>query len=201
MIFIAATGNRHKLEEIKRILAPMGHDAVLAAEAGIRFEAEETGSTFEENAMIKALTVASAAEQPCIADDSGLEVFALGGRPGIYSARYAGPGATDADRIGRLLGELAGMQGKQRAARFVCALCCVFPGGRSIAARGECMGAIAREARGRSGFGYDPVFIEDSTGKTFAELTDEEKDAVSHRGRALRDFEEKLKQYLNGGEV
>ena len=201
MTFVAATNNFCKFGEIKRIMEPLGHKVLSLSEANVCVDVSETANTFSGNAEIKAAAVCGATNLPVIADDSGLEVLALGGRPGIYSARYAGPCATDADRIGRLLGELAGMQGKQRAARFVCALCCVFPGGRSIAARGECMGTIAREARGRSGFGYDPVFIEDSTGKTFAELTDEEKDAVSHRGRALRDFEEKLKQYLNGGEV
>ena len=196
MTFIIATGNRHKLTEIKRILTPMGHDAVLSSDESIQFEAEEAGSTFEENAMLKALAVSKVAEMPCIADDSGLEVDQLGGAPGVYSARYAGEGATDKDRIDKLLSALGGVPCDKRTARFVSAVCCIFPDGRSFTVREECEGSIAFEARGIGGFGYDPVFTEKSTGKTFAEITDKEKDTVSHRGRALRAFEEKLKEFI-----
>jgi len=146
--------------------------------------------------MIKALAVCRAADMPCFADDSGLEVDALGGAPGIYSARWAGRDATDADRIAKLLDAMKDVPDGRRTARFVCAICCVFPGGRTIYSRGECEGVIARAPRGDGGFGYDPVFIENSTGKTFALLSSDEKDSISHRGRALRDFVQKLAEYI-----
>jgi XTP/dITP diphosphohydrolase len=194
--FLIATGNRGKLREIERILAPMGHTAVSLSQAGVCVRAEETGKTFEENAMIKALAASQAADMPCIADDSGLETDALGGAPGIFSARYAGEGATDADRIAKLLAELADVPEEKRTARFICAVACVFPDGRFFTVRGACEGRIAFAPCGEGGFGYDPVFIEASSGRTFAQLAQAEKDAVSHRGRALRAFAEKLGEYI-----
>jgi len=194
MTIIIATGNRNKFEEIRRILADLGVEAVMAAEAGIYYEAEETGSTFEENALLKALAVSSASGQPCVADDSGLEVDALGGAPGIFSARYAGP--TDKSRVDKLLGELEGVPAERRGARFVCAICCVFPDGRSFTVRGECAGSIAFEESGSGGFGYDPVFIEKTTGLTFASLDSAAKDALSHRGKALAAFNRKLAEFI-----
>ena len=196
MTFIIATGNRHKLEEIKRILAPLGVEVLSLAQAGVYAEVEETGTTFEQNAVLKALAVSRAADMPCIADDSGLQVDALDGAPGVYSARYAGEGATDDDRILKLLTELQGVKEQARTARFVCTVCCIFPDGRSFVVRGECEGSISFARSGQAGFGYDPVFIEKSTGKTFAELTDAEKDIVSHRGRALNAFADKLKEFI-----
>jgi XTP/dITP diphosphohydrolase len=193
---IAATGNRGKLAEMRRVLSPAGINVFSPSEAGVVWQADETGKTFEENAMIKALAVCRAADMPCFADDSGLEVDALGGAPGIYSARWAGRDATDADRIAKLLDAMKDVPDGRRTARFVCAICCVFPGGRTIYSRGECEGVIARAPRGDGGFGYDPVFIENSTGKTFALLSSDEKDSISHRGRALRDFVQKLAEYI-----
>jgi XTP/dITP diphosphohydrolase len=196
MTFVIATGNKHKLEEIQRILAPLGVDVLSLAQAGVHSEVEETGTTFEQNAVLKALVVSRAADMPCIADDSGLEVDALNGAPGIYSARYAGEYATDDQRILKLLTALEGVPSEARTARFVCAICCIFPDGRSFIVKGECEGSIAFERSGQSGFGYDPVFIEESTGKTFAQLTDAEKDMLSHRGKALNAFKNKLKEYI-----
>lgn len=196
MDIIAATGNRGKLVEMRRILVPAGFNVLSPSEAGVVWQAEETGKTFEENAMIKALAVCRAADMPCFADDSGLEVDVLDGAPGVYSARWAGPAATDKDRIAKLLDNMKDIPEPRRTARFVCAVCCIFPGGRTIYARGECAGRIACEPSGGGGFGYDPVFIEKSTGKTFAQLSEKEKDSVSHRGRALRLFAQKLREYV-----
>lgn len=186
MTFVAATGNAHKLAEIARILTPLGHTVISQQEADVDCAPEENGKTFAENARIKAETICKAANRPTIADDSGLCVDALDGAPGIFSARYAGKNATDDDRIAKLLGALDGIPQEKRTARFVCAVCCLFPDGREIAVEGVCEGHIAFAKDGADGFGYDPVFIEAATGKTFAALTSAEKDACSHRGRALR---------------
>lgn len=194
--FVIASNNAHKAREIRRILAPLGVRLCLPAELGKAFEAEETGSTFAENARIKALAACRATGLPAVADDSGLAVDALGGAPGIYSARYAGEGARDADRIAKLLGALAGVPETERTARFVCAVCCVFPDGRSVAAEGSCEGAVALAPDGEDGFGYDPVFIEKTTGRTFARLAAGEKDRLSHRGKALRLFAARLRVTL-----
>lgn len=186
MTFVAATGNAHKLAEIARILSPLGHTVISQKEAGVDCSPEENGKTFAKNAHIKAEAVCKAAGQPAVADDSGLCVDALDGAPGIYSARYAGADATDDDRIVKLLGALDGVPAERRTARFVCAVCCLFPDGREIAVQGVCEGRIAFAKDGADGFGYDPVFIESASGKTFAMLSSAEKDACSHRGRALR---------------
>ena len=199
MTMVIATGNPHKAAEFARMLRPLGVCVLSQREAGVEMEVEETGRTFEENARLKALAVSRAAELPALGDDSGLCVDALGGAPGIYSARYAGPDATDADRIARLLGELRGVPKARRTARFVCAICCVLPDGREIAVRGECEGAIAPAPAGDDGFGYDPVFIEKTTGRTFAQLSAFEKDRLSHRGRALRAFAQRFASYTDAG--
>ena len=192
MKIVVATGNAHKVEEFQRLLGPMGVQAVSQRDAGVTGTVEETGADFEENARLKARAAAEATGLAAVGDDSGLCVDALEGAPGIFSARYAGPDADDADRIQKLLDELKDVPAPQRTARFVCALCCVLPGGEEIAVRGECAGTIASAPAGADGFGYDPVFIEASTGRTFAELTGAEKDALSHRGRAMRLLAEKL---------
>ncbi|ADU25908.1 RdgB/HAM1 family non-canonical purine NTP pyrophosphatase [Ethanoligenens harbinense] len=192
MTFVAATGNAHKLTEIRRILAPLGHDVISQREAGVACDPEETGATFAENARIKAEAVCKAAGRPAVADDSGLCVDALDGAPGVYSARYAGAHATDDDRIAKLLAALSGVPEEKRTARFVSAICCLFPDGREIAVEGVCEGRVAFAKDGTDGFGYDPVFIEAESGKTFAALSGEEKDACSHRGRALRALAEAL---------
>ncbi|MCI8553696.1 MAG: XTP/dITP diphosphatase [Clostridiales bacterium] len=196
MRLIVATHNSKKLRELERILAPLGIEPVTGEMAGIPLdEVEETGTTFEENAFLKAEAACRQTGLPAVADDSGLAVDALDGRPGVYSARYAGEGASDADRICKLLTELEGVPEERRTARFVCAVCCVFPDGRTVTARGECPGVIGAEPRGNDGFGYDPIFVVEG-GRTYAELTAAEKDAISHRGNALRQFAARLAEHL-----
>lgn len=194
MKFVIASNNKKKLKELKTILSGFGAQVVSQSEAGLNFEAEETGTTFEENALIKARAACEALGEPSIADDSGLVVDALGGQPGVYSARYGGEDCqSDEDRVNLLL---KNMQGKtNRVARFVSCIACVFPNGDLITARGECEGMITHTPRGEGGFGYDPVFELPGKGMTMAELSAEEKNAVSHRGAALRNFEEKLRKY------
>lgn len=201
MQFIIATHNAKKLKELARILEPLGIEAVTDRELGIPLtEAEETGETFEENAYLKAASACRESGLPAIADDSGLMVDALDGAPGVYSARYAGPDATDGDRNRKLLKELAQVPQEGRGARFVSAICCVFPDGSTVTARGECPGSIAFAPAGEDGFGYDPLFLVapglPGAGKTYAQLSAEEKDAVSHRGNALREFSQRLRQRL-----
>ena len=164
-------------------------------EAGVESDPEETGATFEENARIKAVAGMKASGMPCIADDSGLEVFALDGLPGVMSARYAGGHGDDSANNEKLLRELE--NASDRSARYVCVICMAFPNGHEIVARGECRGTILKEARGEGGFGYDPMFFFPQFGKTFAEITAEEKNEVSHRKAALREFE-KIWEKENG---
>jgi len=192
MRYILASNNNGKLREMKVILAETGAEVVSQREAGADFEAEETGTTFEENALIKARAACQALGEPAIADDSGLCVDALGGAPGVYSARYGGC-KTDPERVTLLLKNLG--DEKDREAKFVSCIACVFPNGDVLMARGECPGTITTAPRGDGGFGYDPVFELPGTGKTMAQLTEEEKNAVSHRGRALKAFQEKLREY------
>lgn len=186
MKFIIATHNKHKVEEFRRILEPMGVEVTTADLT----EAEENGTTFLENAFIKAKSACDETGLPCVADDSGLCVDCLDGAPGIYSARYA----SETERIPKLLKNMEGVPAEKRGAHFVSAISCVFPNGDVIEAEGKCFGSIAFESKGCGGFGYDPVFLYGD--KTFAELTGEKKDAVSHRGKSLKEFEEKLKEYL-----
>ncbi len=187
MKFVMATHNQKKLQELERILMPL-HISVSAPDLP---EVEETGTTFAENAFLKADSACRETGLPAVADDSGLMVDALGGAPGVYSARYAGEDATDLDRIHKLLDAIKGVPQEKRTAKFVSAICCVFPDGTRITAQGECAGTIAFAPEGEGGFGYDPVFL--VNGKSFAQLTAEEKDEISHRGRALRAFAEKLR--------
>ena len=188
MKLLAATGNKHKIKEISRILSPMGYEVITPAEMGIDIDPEETGLSFLENATIKAKAFATLADIPVLADDSGLEVDALGGEPGIYSSRYAE--GTDADRVTKLLKNMEGQ--KDRSARFVCEVVMIFPDGKTVSAKGECKGTIAAAPAGDGGFGYDPVFYMESFGKTMAELTEDEKNSVSHRGNALENLRKKL---------
>jgi XTP/dITP diphosphohydrolase len=178
---LAATANRHKLAELRGILAPLGIPVLDPAELGGIPDVEETGTTFTANAILKATTIARHTGRRVFADDSGLEVFALGGEPGIYSARYA---PTDAERIAKLLGRLP--PDADRAARFVCVIAVADPEGLVGTAEGEVRGAIGHQPRGRNGFGYDPIFIPAGFACTLAELTAAEKDRISHRGHALR---------------
>ena len=194
MKMVLASKNPKKLEEMAVILSQLGIEVVLESDVGVDVEVEETGTTFEENAALKAFAVMEAAGLPAIADDSGLCVDALGGGPGVYSARYGGGGLTDAGRY-RLV--LEGLQGQlDRGAKFVSAICCAFPGGDRVEARGECPGVIGYAPQGENGFGYDPIFFLPEKKKTFAQLTGEEKNAISHRGKALEKFKEELEKYL-----
>lgn len=196
--FVVATQNRDKLEEIARLLRPIGIEPVSLKEVGVDFsDVEETGKTFLENAQIKARAAFEKSGLPSIGDDSGLAVDALNGAPGIYSARYAGEGATNQMRIEKLLRNLEGVPEKKRTARFVCAVCCILESGEEFCVQGECEGTIAFEPAGEGGFGYDPVFlIED--GRSFAQLTDREKDGMSHRGRALKKLQQALRERESG---
>ena len=194
MRFVLATHNPGKLRERGEILKDFGIEVVSPKDLGITVDVEETGSTFAENAMLKAKAICKAADLPAIADDSGLCVDALNGAPGVYSARYGGEGLDDRGRYMLLLSSLRGAP--TRAAHFACAVACAFPNGDTLTAEGRCDGSIAYAPLGEGGFGYDPVFLLPGTGKTFGQLTQEEKSAVSHRGRALREFSEKLETYL-----
>jgi XTP/dITP diphosphohydrolase len=182
---ILATRNSGKVREFRSLLDSAGWSLLGLDEAGIRDDFAETGSSFAENARMKAVACSRVTELTVLADDSGLEVFALDGRPGIYSARYAGPGATDQERNRKLLGELA-EAGADRAARFVCALALARIGALIAEASGECRGVIAQEPRGSNGFGYDPIFYFPELGRTYAELDEAEKNRWSHRSRAVR---------------
>ena len=194
MKFILATHNPGKLREMADILSHLGVEVVSPADVGITVEVEETGTTFAENAMLKAKAICAASGLPAIADDSGLCVDALNGGPGVYSARYGGEGLDDKGRYTLLLNSMRGQT--TRAAHFACAIACAFPGGKTLTAEGRCDGAIAFAPLGGGGFGYDPVFLVPEKGKTFGQLTAEEKSEISHRGRALRDFSAKLETYL-----
>ena len=194
MTFVLASNNRKKLAELRDILSALGLEVISLAEAGVFDAPEETGTTFAENALIKASAACKATGKPCIADDSGLVVDALGGAPGVYSARYGGEGLTDEERYLLLLENMKDK--KQRSARFVSSIACLFPDGKLLCAEGTCEGEILQKPCGNGGFGYDPVFRVSSLGKSMAEITQEEKNAVSHRGAALREFAEKLKDYL-----
>ena len=194
MKFILATHNPGKLREMSDILSHLGVEVVSPADMGITVEVEETGTTFAENAMLKAKAICAASGLPAIADDSGLCVDALNGGPGVYSARSGGEGLDDRGRYMLLLNSLRGQT--TRAAHFACAIACAFPDGKTLTAEGRCDGAIAFAPLGEGGFGYDPVFLVPEKGKTFGQLTAEEKSAISHRGRALRDFSAKLETYL-----
>ena len=192
--FVLATNNPGKLKEMAEILDQLGVEVVSPKELGLHVEVEETGTTFAENAMLKAKAVCEAANLPAIADDSGLCVDALNGAPGVYSARYGGEGLDDKDRYMLLLQNLRGQT--TRAAHFACAIACAFPNGDELTAEGSCPGTIAFAPMGEGGFGYDPVFFVPEFRKTFGQLTAEEKNQISHRGKALASFSEKLETYL-----
>ena len=189
---IAATNNQGKVAEIKAILGGLGIEVISQKEAGISLEVEETGTTFEQNAILKAKAVLSLAGEPVVADDSGLCVDYLAGRPGVYSARYAGEGASDSMLIEKLLGELKGVAEAQRAAQFVSVVAFCLPDGRTFLGEGSVAGSIAFAPKGEGGFGYDPVFVAEQTGKSFAEMSSEEKNRISHRYRALLALKEEL---------
>ena len=190
--FILATRNRNKIYEISKILHNEGIEVVGQVEAGYDADIPETGNTFEENALIKARAIFNLSGAPSIADDSGLEVDALGGMPGIYSARYAGEGAGQQALIDKILTELKDVRPNRRTARFICVLACVRKE-YEFTVSGICEGEILECERGVSGFGYDPIFYFRKIDKTFAELSMSEKNEYSHRGKAVKAFCEKLK--------
>lgn len=196
MIFAAATNNAKKLKEIQRILHALGHDAKTLKELGISIEIEENGTTFAENALIKAKTIAEICNMPTISDDSGLEVDYLDGAPGVYTARYAGEGCSDDDNIDKLLAALEGVEKEKRTARFVSSVCLYIPRGNGRdeyeICTGRCEGWIGWGRMGDGGFGYDPVFMVGD--RSYSEMDAREKDAISHRGRALRLLGEKIAQ-------
>lgn len=191
---IVATKNKGKLGEIAEILSRLPFEVISMEDAGINIDIEENGSTFEENALIKARTVAAASGEAAMGDDSGLEVDFLNGAPGIYSARFGGEGATDADKNVKLLGLLDAVPDNKRSARFVCAAAVVFPDRTELVVRGTCEGVIGHKPLGSNGFGYDPVFYLPEFKKTFAQLDSEEKNRISHRGKALRLVCEELRK-------
>lgn len=184
MTYVIATNNPHKLTEMRAILENQHRRAVSMAEAGAVVEPEENGQTFEENALIKARAACEASGMPALADDSGLEVDALNGAPGVYSARYCA--GSDADRTRLLLRNMDGVPDERRTARFVSCIACALPDGTSFVVRGTCAGRILHEFTGTGGFGYDPVFLVDGTGITFAQMGAEQKNQISHRAAALR---------------
>ena len=195
MKVVLASQNKHKLEEISKITAKFDMELVLQSDLGVQIDVEETGTTFEENSLLKAKAVMEATGLPALADDSGIAVDALNGEPGVYSARYGGDETLDDwGRLLLLLKNTEHVPDGQRQAKFVSVITMVTPGGRVLQARGEIHGELTREARGENGFGYDPIFYYPPLGKTTAELSPEEKNQVSHRAKALKVFYEKLKE-------
>ena len=195
MKVILASKNQHKLTELSAILSQLGFEIALESEYGLDIDVEETGTTFEENSFLKADAVMKASGLPVLADDSGM-VDALDGAPGVYSARY-GHKASDKERTAYLLENMKDVPEERRGAKFVCVITCLFPDGRKIVARGECPGVIARAPHGENGFGYDPVFYLPELGMMYAELPSEQKNAISHRARALQDFCRKYQEVQN----
>ncbi len=194
MKMILASNNKGKLRELRELLADMDIQVLSQREAGLDFEVDETGTTFEENSFLKASAVTAASGLPAVADDSGLMVAHLNGEPGVYSARYTGNhDDSDIDRYNFLLRKMEGVT--DRRAKFVSAVCCTFPNGDIIRTRGECHGELLHAPVGEHGFGYDPVFKPDGMEYSMAQLTDNEKNAISHRGKAVREFIEKLREY------
>lgn len=208
MVICAASNNAGKLKELRRILERMSHEVKSLRELGIELDPEETGTTFAENARIKAEAFCKASGLPTVADDSGLCVDALHGAPGVYSARYAGRHGDDAANNAKLLQEMRQVPAENRTARFVSAVCFILPNGRELLVEGECPGTVAFSETGTNGFGYDPLFVPDRVGlpdgstventarRSYAELADGEKDAISHRGRAMEKLEAELPAFL-----
>jgi XTP/dITP diphosphohydrolase len=194
---LLATNNEGKAREYKSLLSGVPFELVTPAEVGITTDVEETGKSFEENARLKAATLAAESGLLTLADDSGLEVDALGGEPGTLSARYAGENASDADRVRYLLSKMQGVPEEKRQARFVCVIAIATPDGKVEFCSGECDGFIALKPRGNRGFGYDPIFYLPELDKTMAELPPEEKNQISHRGRAAAKAREVLQKLAN----
>ena len=209
MKVILASQNQHKLVELSAILSQLGFEIALESEYGLHVDVDETGTTFEENSLLKAEAVMKASGMPVLADDSGLMVDALDGAPGVYSARYCGRHGDDEANNDKLLEKMKDVPAGQRGAKFVAAVCFILPTGQHLTCRGECPGRVAFERlAGDYGFGYDPLFIPDecgvgktdkrpnSEGRSYAQLTPDEKDAISHRGNALAEMEKELPEFL-----
>lgn len=208
MIICAATNNLGKLRELRRILEHQGHEVRSLRDLGVDLEPEENGTTFAENARIKAEAFCKATGLPTVADDSGICVDALHGAPGVYSARYAGEHGDDDANNEKLLRAMADVPEEQRTARFVSAICLMLPNGADLIVEGICPGRVSYGLAGENGFGYDPLFIPESVGlenggtvqnvfgRSYAQLDDNEKDAISHRGRAMEALAAKLPEFL-----
>ena len=193
---IFATGNEGKMKEVRMILKDLGLPVLSMKEDGVQADIVEDGTTFEENAKIKAVAVQKLTGALVLADDSGLEIDYLNKEPGIYSARYMGEDTPYSVKNANLISRLAGVPDEQRTARFVCAIAAAFPDGEVLTTRGTIEGIIGYEERGENGFGYDPIFYLPEYKKSTAELSREEKNALSHRGRALRQMEEELRKRI-----
>jgi non-canonical purine NTP pyrophosphatase, rdgB/HAM1 family len=190
---LIATKNPGKAGEFAGLFHPFGVRVETLLDHPELPEVEETGATFQENARLKAETISRLLKKPVLADDSGLMIGALGGRPGVFSARYAGENKDDQKNIEKVLAEMAGIPAEKRNAEFVCILALAIPGEETRFFKGTCSGIILTEKRGHGGFGYDPIFYVPEKGKTFAEMTGEEKNAISHRGRAMENLEQWLR--------
>lgn len=194
---IFATGNEEKMREIREILALLPVEVLSMKEAGIQANIIEDGKTFEENAVIKAKAIAQLSEEIVLADDSGLVIDYLNGEPGIYSARYMGEDTSYRIKNGNLIQRLEGVPDEERTARFVCAIAAAFPDGTVLTTEGTVEGRIGYEEKGKNGFGYDPIFYLPEYGCTTAQLTEEKKNEISHRGKALRKMVEKLRERVD----
>ena len=194
---VFATGNQGKLREVKKILADLNVDIVSMKEEGIQIDVDENGTTFAENAQIKATAIGAHTDAIVLADDSGLVIDALNGEPGIYSARYLGEDTSYRIKNQNLIDRLEGVPDEKRTARFVCAIAAALPDGTVLHTEGTIEGIIGYEERGENGFGYDPIFCVPKLGKTTAELSDDEKNAISHRGSALEKMKVLLREYIN----
>ena len=202
MKYTLATANPGKINEMQMVLSELGIEVITRKKLGIDAEIEETGTTFFENARLKAEAICKLSGLPSIADDSGLLVDALGNKPGVYSSTFGGEYLTAGQRCDHLLKEMTNFQQtEQRRAKFVCTIVCVFPDGELLSATGECSGVIATSPCGSNGFGYDPVFLPDGIDKTMAELSFDEKNVISHRGKALREFVKLLKTKKAGAGI
>jgi len=191
---LLATSNPGKIREYRSLLDGLGYQITTLAEEGIAKVVTESGNNYEQNARLKAITYAKLIQLTALADDSGLEVNALNGEPGVKSARFAGEAATDAERVNLLLAKLDGVPGEQRTACFKCVIAIATPEGQSKVCYGECRGMIALEAKGENGFGYDPIFLLPELGKTLAELPLEMKNQISHRAQASQNARQVLQQ-------
>lgn len=197
---IIATQNKGKAKDFEALFGPLGYEVLTLRDVAKDMDVEETGVTFEENAILKAEAVAEALQTTVIADDSGLEIDALKGEPGVYSARYAGEAKSDEANIEKVLAKLEGVSEEQRTARFRCVLAIASPNKETVTYSGSCEGMILSERRGDHGFGYDPIFFVPDEGKAMAELLPEEKAAISHRGNALRELEKAMPEWLDNGQ-